>query len=67
MSKKKNGSSKKAKTLLKSVVAAGVALGGADVLGDANIVYAAEGELEQFDANKNEIVVPSYSEKTISE
>lgn len=67
MSKKKNVKSKKAKTLLRGAVAAGVAIGGADVLGDSNVVYAAEGEFEQFNEGTNEIVVPSYSEQTLSE
>lgn len=67
MSKKKNVKSKKAKTLLRGAVAAGVAIGGADVLGDSNVVYAAEGEFEQFSEGTNEIVVPSYSEQTLSE
>ena len=48
MSKKKNVRSKKAKTLLRGAIAAGAAIGGADVLGDSNVVYAAEGEFEQF-------------------
>ncbi len=67
MSKKKNVKSKKAKTLLRGAVAAGVAIGGVDVLGAADVVYAAEGEFEQFNEGTNEIVVPSYSEQTLSE
>ncbi len=67
MSKKKNVKSKKARTLLRGAVAAGVAIGGVDVLGDSNVVYAAEGELEQFNDAANEIVVPSYSEQTLSQ
>lgn len=65
MSKKKNVKSKKAKTLLKGVVAAGVAIGGVDMLADANVVYAAEGELDQFDTS-NEVIIPS-AEKSIAE
>ncbi|MCI9339704.1 MAG: hypothetical protein HFG94_03465, partial [Dorea sp.] len=67
MSKKKNVRSKKAKTLLRGAIAAGAAIGGADVLGDSNVVYAAEGEFEQFNEGAGEIVVPSYSEQTLSE
>ena len=67
MSKKRKIKSKKAKTLLKGVVAVGAAVGGVDVLGDANLVYAAKGEFEQFNDSTSEIVMPSYAEKTLAE